>query len=268
MVKEYLLSTKTRVLLILMLFIHFAFLSPVRAFSTQIGCKITPFLFPFQMSSIYFQLLFMLGVVYLFSFVPCMQYWNMYRLMRLGRIRWALEQLRIILALAFFYTVMNLFMSILLMMDVTAYRLEWGKGLYTLSLTNAGGEFGNMLQFSYAFINDYTPLQALAASMVISFLCVAFIGIFMFFVSLWVNRTMAILLAMLGVVLPAVVENMTNSYQKFIFFSPLSWINFPAVSKYLSVQRIIVVLSLLTLTTILGILFKIKVCEFDWYNEE
>lgn len=37
MVKEYLLSTKTRVLLILMLFIHFAFLSPVRAFSTQIG---------------------------------------------------------------------------------------------------------------------------------------------------------------------------------------------------------------------------------------
>lgn len=268
MVKHYVVSAKVKVLLALMLFIHVVFLSPVKEFSMQMGCKVTPFLFPFQISNIYFQLLFMLGVVYLFSAVPFMQYWNMYRLMRFGRIRWALEQLYIIFALALFYVGANLLTNLLLMLDVTTYRLEWGKALYTLSLTNAASEFGGIVQFPYAFINDYSPVQALLYAILISGLCVFLVGILMFFMSLYINRLAAILAAMTLVVLPAVVENMTNSYRWFLFFSPLSWMNFPSISQYMSVNRIIAVLSVLILLLLLGILFKIKICEFDWYKEE
>jgi len=268
MIKHYVVSAKTKVLLALVLFVHFVFLDPVKAFSIQVGCKVTPFLFPFQLSSIYFQLLFMLGVVYLFSAVPFMQYWNMYRLMRLGRIRWALEQLYIIFALTLFYVCANLLINQLVMLDVTVYRPEWGKALYTLSLTNAASEFGSIIPFPYAFINDYSPMQALFYAIVISGLCVFFVGVFMFFVSLYINRIAAILMAMMLVVLPAVIENMTNLYGRFLVFSPLSWMNFPSISKYMSVGRIIALFSGLILLLILGILLKIRICEFDWYKEE
>lgn len=268
MFKYYVMSVKVKTLLVLMFFTNFVFLNPLRHFSMRSGYRIAPFVFPFQISNIYFQLLFMLGAVYLFSDVPFTQHWNMYRLIRKGRIRWGMEQLSVVFRLTLFYTGANLLMHFGILAKVTTYRAEWGKVLYTLALTNAAEESESIIQFPYVLINEYLPVPALCYAVIITCLCVFFIGLLMFFISLQINRTASILAAMLFLVLPAAVENMLELHDRYIMLSPLSWMNYVSVPEHLPVGRIVAILGGINLLLAAGSILKIRTCEFSWHHEE
>ena len=87
--KDKLLSPRTFSLLIVVLFFFYTRLSPLREFAAMVGYNVTPWIFPFLLSNLSFQLTIAFCGAYFFSDVPYMQYKEMYQMIRCGRRKWA-----------------------------------------------------------------------------------------------------------------------------------------------------------------------------------
>ena len=87
--KDKLLSPRTFSLLIVVLFFFYTRLSPLREFAAMVDYNVTPWIFPFLLSNLSFQLTIAFCGAYFFSDVPYMQYKEMYQMIRCGRRKWA-----------------------------------------------------------------------------------------------------------------------------------------------------------------------------------
>lgn len=89
-------SVKTFTLLLLLGVIYHIFLSPVKDFSAFVDYPVSPWIFPFLISDVYFVILFMAAVVYFFSDVPFMKEWTLYQVIRTGVSDGSLDKLALL----------------------------------------------------------------------------------------------------------------------------------------------------------------------------
>ena len=101
----------------------------------------------------------MLGVVYMFSDVPFMQHYYMYQIVRIGRKRWAIGQIVSIIFQSLFLMFFHLSVSILWIIRHCEWKLEWGKLLHTVALTNASAHYGFLFEVPYSAIQKYSPQE-------------------------------------------------------------------------------------------------------------
>ena len=218
-----LLSMKTLTLLLLLGILYHIFLSPVKSFSQSVNYPVCPWIFPFLISDIYFVILFMSAVVYYFSDVPFMKEWTMYQVIRTGRVEWACGQIGSIIFSSFAFIVIAIFETGLMLLPNITLSEGWGKVLYTLSMTNAAGEYRIPFSVSYDIINKFGTFQAMGISILMGGLVIMFIGLLMFSLSLYISRLWANIIAMLFVILPIVVENIGDIVPWLVYCSPISW---------------------------------------------
>lgn len=224
------LSMKTLTLLLLLGIIYHFFLSPVKSFSQSVNYPVCPWIFPFLISDIYFVILFMSAVVYCFSDVPFMKEWIMYQVIRTGRVKWACGQIGSIIFNSFaFILIAILETGLILLPDITLSE-GWGKVLYTLSMTNAAGEYRIPFSVSYDIINKFEPIQAVGMSILMGGLVIMFIGLLMFSLSLYISRLWANIIAMLFVILPIVIENIGDIVPWLVYCSPISWMRLSEIN--------------------------------------
>lgn len=129
-------SVKTFTLLLLLGVIYHIFLSPVKDFSAFVDYPVSPWIFPFLISDVYFVILFMAAVVYFFSDVPFMKEWTLYQVIRTGRVRWVFGQIGSIILSSFVFVLFAEVISGMLLLPNIILDERWGKVLYTLSITN------------------------------------------------------------------------------------------------------------------------------------
>ena len=142
----------------------------------------------------------------LFSDVPFMQNKNMYQVIRTGRMRWAAGQISVIFAQAFLLMAVNALFPMLLLAGSCEYTLEWGKLYHTLALTGGSEAYRLLFAFSYEAMQRFSPLELLGLTVLIGTLVIAFVGLLMFAVSLYINRSVAVTLAFLMVVMIYLVD--------------------------------------------------------------
>lgn len=212
-------------LLILETYVLYIYIQPVIKFSQDVKYPSTPWLFPFLFSNVYFIFLFMLGVVYLFSDIPFMQHFYMYQIVRTGRKKWAIGQIGSIIVQSIFLMIFNLLVSILWIVRHCEWKMEWGKLLHTAALTNASGYYGFLFEVPYSAMQKYSPQELTILTLFIGTLVIAFTGIFMFAISLILNRYWAIAAAVAMISMVYLVHNANPAMvQKISAFAPVSWI--------------------------------------------
>lgn len=274
--KERFFSRKTAVIALLFYFIQHFFLSPLKQFSVSVKYPVTPYVFPFFISDIYVQIVFISIVIYFFSNAPFMQQNGMYQVIRLGRFKWAAMQLGSIFLSSVGLVFLVVAEGIIILLPNIQLTADWGKVLFTLSQTSAGAEFGMLFGIEYGFLLDYSPIQGMGISVAVSILAVMFIGLVMFAISLCVSRIFALSICSAFMALPIISMNIhVNQQLLFSCFSPLSWMQVTRLGgiKYgypvlPPLSYAIIVLFILLGLLCLFIFRKAKTVEFQWTHED
>ena len=155
--KDKLLSPRTFSLLIVVLFFFYTRLSPLREFAAMVDYNVTPWIFPFLLSNLSFQLTIAFCGAYFFSDVPYMQYKEMYQMIRCGRRKWAIAHIISILEVSVVLSLTMIVISILLLIPRLSLSFQWGEVINTLTQTNAAQSLPFVVP--YKLIVAFTPLQ-------------------------------------------------------------------------------------------------------------
>lgn len=273
---ERIFSPRTYVVLFLQGFLLYLYMRPVIEFSKDMDYAAALWAFPFVLSNIFFLLLFMVGIIYYFSDVPFMQYKNMYQVIRTGRGKWAAGQICMIIVQSFLIMVANASFSMVLMIGSCEYTLDWGKLYNTLALTGGAEKYHFLFYFSYETMQRFSPLELLGLTILIGTLVIAFIGLIMFAVSLYVNRSVSVTIAFFMVIMIYLVENVHPLLKRRMScFVPVNWMRVTHIGIKLHDSFIQLAFSYMLIVLIVGIavcagliLVKIKKMEFQWYKEE
>lgn len=260
----------------ILLFYLYIYMKPIRKFSILKQYPATPWGIIFLFSALYFNLIFVLGAIYLYSRVPFMERGQMYQFIRLGRKKWISIQILKILSTSFFYVGTVILFSILIMMPHLEIKNEWGKLFYTLALTNAQQKIECMFEISYDLIKNYDPIPLMAISFIVISLIVFLIGLIMFLLSLCFTRVVAIIVATFFAVAPIILENVNRRAQQIMVeIIPTEWIKISKVGKtnfigVLSPDFDNIIVRLLVIISILVILIYLlgNRISYNWNGED
>jgi len=269
-------STRTISLLIIQLLINYLYCKPVMNLSQGLHHQVTPWIFPFMISEYHYAFLFLMGIIYYFSDVPFMQHGNMYQVIRMGRKKWVVGQIGVIIMQAFTMIFINIAMSMVLLFPNLEFSTGWGKILYTASMTNVASQFEFFFPISYDTLTHSTPISLMLITVFVGGLVISFIGLLMFAISLLVNRMAAVAVATGMTTMIFFVENVHHiSMVKMGMFTPANWIRTANIGK--KMHGVYVVPPLPWMFGVLGIgiivmailtTARIKRVEFHWNRED
>jgi len=163
-------------------------LRAVTLFSDAVGIPATPFAFPHLTNDYVCQLIMMAGAILLFCDAPFEEKEYPYMLPRAGRLAWSIGQVIYIIGLALLYVLFIFLFSVLPLAGHLEFAGEWGKIWGTLAKTNAGTEFGVVLQVTEYMVSHYAALPALFISLALEWGCVTWLGLFIYFSNKLTNR--------------------------------------------------------------------------------
>lgn len=272
--REKIGSSKTIAILILQYFIMHMYMKDLAAVIKMYDYPCAPWVMPFYFSSAFTIMITCFMVVYLFSDVPFFQYYNSYKIIRMGRIRYAVKGIYSIAVLALGYTLVTFILSVICLRGRIDFSLEWGKLLSTISLS--GQDYGIYMDISYKVMSRFSPVQLMMITASICFLVVLFIGMLMYAVSMWFGRIVAVVVALVLSVAEFFVHNGVPVIAKNIsYFIPTSWLYISRIDTTVYTVKILPPLWYMYLFLILGIIIcsimiiiKSKNVEYNFYKED
>lgn len=269
-------SKRSVTFLILLAFLIFVYISPLKAVSKDAGYRISPWVFPHLMSHLYFLFTFILGIIYFYSNAPFLNHAGMYQMIRSGRYRWCISQIISIIFSGFTLAAAALLLSAIILAPRVFLTSEWGKLLHTLSLTDLGASYNFSFAISYNLINKLQPIPAMLLAWGVCGLTISFTGIFLFFFSVFINRTAAISITMVLLTGVVIVENFLPKIQeRLYYFLPLAWMQITRIGEtrfgygtipplHYSIPALCILIILMSIL----ILIRFKYIELKWNKEE
>ncbi|MDO4337432.1 MAG: hypothetical protein Q4C91_04995 [Eubacteriales bacterium] len=265
-------SKRTLEINVILFFICMIMLLPIREICISYNYPVAPYCLPHLFNYLYFQLAFFSVVLYFFSNVPFMNEWEAYRIIRMGRSYWCSINIWMIIVHSYLLMFNLLIWTIIPLTGILEYDQTWGKLLYTLS---AVGDDRMYFGISYKIISEYSSHQAMAICFLLGGAVISFLGLFMFCISVWANRTTALVSATVIVGLPLIAENYINLYyNKYMWlFSPISWLRLEYIENDFvrglpDLQYIKAAITGLIILCIVFILIKVRSIDFKWNGEE
>lgn len=235
---------------------------------------ITPWMAPHIFNNRSFTLYFGFIVCYMYSDVPFMNRTELYKLLREGRLVWCMEKIASIILQAFFMTILTFLASVLVFIPRITFEMDWGKIIYTMAFSNNIYDYNIYGKSSPEILNKYSPVQAMVICFLLVWLATTLTGLFMFAVSLYLNRIFSVSLAVIWVGLQVAIDNGLN-YLFLTYVTPFYWCRmsihgeqaflkwfYPKLSYCFTVGAVCIVVLLA------AILLKIRKTEYDWSNEE
>lgn len=227
------------------------YLNPVKHFSIIADYPASPWILPFIGQNVYCLFVYGISVVCFYSNMPFLQKHELYVLMRQGRSRWVFTKIGRICLSAVLLSISEVALSILILLPNVEWTARWGKLYHSLAVTNAGKDYGGKLFFSYEMMNENSALKTLLLFLVVLCVVTGLIGMVMFVLSIYVNRTAAVVAGTYFSVLPVVSANLYLFKEWTFFLSPLSWLNllllygkigkiFPSFSQVMIVTAILI----------------------------
>lgn len=270
-------SKKCGVVVILLYFVNHLFLSGIKDFCCAVNCNITPYLFPFLISYVYYQLIYTMIVLYYFSNVPFQGYSQMYQLIRLGNTRWALGHIFYIIFSSIFLVLITIGEGIIIMLPRVEVSADWGKVLHTLAVSNVVDSYGlYAIPYDNIFMNHYNAILGMEIAFVMSVCVTVFLGTLLFLTSLYWGRIVALFIASIEIALPIVSLNLEYRIMyKVNLFAPVSWMNLVDYERERMGFRIMpnmnytfFMLFAVILCFVGLIIYKTKRIEFHFMKEE
>lgn len=264
------------VFIILMLVTSRSYLNPLREFSVAVNYPVSWCVFPFVMCSFTYLIIFWFGVIYVNSDVPFMQHVNMYHAIRSGRRQWGLGQIGGIFLRSLIMVLITIFCTILPLLSKIEWSNEWGKLLRTAATTNALSRYQSSVVIYYDIFSEYTPLELILLEILICTLTCTFVGVLMFFLSLYINKIIAVAggLALAISLFPVLNMHPLIRY-KLARFVPTVWAELARIATVDHTYYWLPSLTYMVLFLLVGIaimtsciIYKIRHVELNWENED
>ena len=217
--KKRIFSIKMIVLLVIWIFMMDISLSGFRSSAMTLGEKDVAVVLPFLQNGFYFMKTILLGALCFYSDVPFMQQDEMYYIARMGRGRWGLRNIVVILLNSFLLSLSLFAISVLGILPVARFSGGWGSIYKTFSALPQ--TMGNNLQINYAIIYKYTPAELTIHIILIDTLAFAFMAMVLYAVSLCASRMAAYAIAVILVFMPSIIGKFPQYNLHGI--SPFSW---------------------------------------------
>lgn len=269
-------NSKMAVFIILMLVTSRSYLNPLRQFAVAVNYPVSWCVFPFVMCSFTYLIIFWFGVIYVNSDVPFMQHVNMYHAIRSGRRQWGLGQIGGIFLRSLIMVLITIFCTIFPLLSKIEWSNEWGKLLRTAATTNALSRYQSSVVIYYDIFSEYTPLELILLEILICTLTCTFVGVLMFFLSLYINKIIAVAggLALAISLFPVLNMHPLIRY-KLARFVPTVWAELARIATVDHTYYWLPSLTYMVLFLLVGIaimtsciIYKIRHVEFNWENED
>ncbi len=218
-IRKWATNPRIYVIISLLFTIIYHFVTPLITICYNTGYRVTPWIFPFLIDNVAFQILIMLGIILLFCDAPFENQMQAYFLIRCNRVQWAIGQIMYIFISSLFYLlIVNIFIMIVLM-QVIYISPEWGKVLSTMAQTNLS-YMVRVFHVSSKIISSYTPLGAFFISFFLEWCCCIFIGLVIYIFNSIFNRFIGIIIASSMVLFDILIYAGLRSFT--YHFSPIS----------------------------------------------
>lgn len=259
-------SAKGATVIMMLFFFSYIEEDSVFAFADHYSAKIVPAMLPYLFSDQTFVIIFSILVLYFFSDVPYLNRGSFFTLLRLGRGKWAIWQMIRILFGGILFMLIELTISSGLCIGRIDWSNNWGAVWNTASLSSTNYD----VMISRNIIAIYTPISATIRILLVGTLVVSFIGFMQFLLSIWLNRTSAMVIMSIICMGPIIANYWTS--KNIYYISPISWIGIIEHSNiYLTpgpdTQYMFIVLLLLLSISAFGIYMKMLTINL-YENEE
>ena len=219
------------------------------------------------------QFIYGISVVYFFSTVPFFQQNQLYVILRQGRTEWIIGKCFRIILTSFALSITELLCSIIVLVPNVELTQDWGKVLYSLSMTTAVEEYNIKVPIPYEMINNYSAIEAIFLVILLLFGVTLMMGFVMFAVSILFSRVAAVIVGTTIAIFPIIVANIYYQMNEITFFSPFSWLDIllldgtkGKIHPYLWQIATIILVVMIGCTFILY--KKVKSIDFVWMKEQ
>lgn len=262
------INPRTYISFLLVLVLMQQLTQTLRKFSSAMGVKTAPWIYPYLAQKYYIQMILILGIVFLFCDAPFMNESTPFLLIRSGRRNWILGQITYIIIMSFLYYTVIVMMSVLLLYPQVQWQMGWGKILGTLAQTNAASQIGiSELLLDYRMQITYTPIAAMGYSFIISWLVGVITGLLMLVLNFCFKYIIGQMVGAAIAFLPYFAINFSSLYDIY-YVSPASWMNImiwtgDRTSKLPTKVYMSLFIGVTILALILIALVKTKKCTID-----
>lgn len=220
-------DTKTALLFFLLFFYIRSYTEPIVYFSKSVNVNITPFLFPLFMNDWVFPIIISLFFLVLVCDAPFIKKGYLFLIARTGKLCWAIGQSLFLLTYSALYSVMICILIILNMISRIEWKMEWGKVILTLVRTDASKQF-QTLDLSATVVENYSALEALMKTLLLSTLLFWFIGMVIFMFNYIFKNHMGIIVATIFIFFDLAINNIF--YSGYYKYSPVSLMKLSVVT--------------------------------------
>ena len=217
------------VVLLYLIFYGFNRFRGLAYYASDLGVKITPWVFPFLPCMGASFLPFMLGYMLWIADAPFRTKQQGLVILRTGKRLWLAGQLVYLLIVSVFFTVLLWIISWLWLLPEVTWSREWGAVLSTTAMNGVPGEYGVYMQFPYTVMKNMDPLcvtlWCATAMIAICFL----LGVITTACNLWLRKgcgaTFMATIAAISVI-PNLRAINPGPIKLVLWISPLNWMDY------------------------------------------
>lgn len=195
-------------------------LNPVKAFAENVQIGVSPYVFPFLLTSNYTLKILLLLVILLFCNAPFMDEAQLYILVRGGRRKWCAGQMLYIVILSGLYTLLLILFTVAALIPSLSMEAGWGKVLNTFAQTGVAASHGIPIAFDYSIILKYNPIAAMILQGVLCWLLFILFGNIIFTVNMKISKFVGNIIAVSLIFFQMIAEEISPVWT---YFSPASW---------------------------------------------
>lgn len=221
-IKKWKTNPKIIVLLLLSgMYIHYM-LRPVAVFAKSVEICVSPFIFPFLMSSNYSIRIFSLMAVLLFCDAPFWDGAHLYIFMRSGRRKYYIGQQIYIFMAAGIFTIYLFGMTNLVLIPELGSELGWGKVINTFVQTGSAVRYGIAIPFDNSITANFSPCRAVVLEIFLCWLLFAFLGNLIYFFNMVILKPVGIIASVACILFQIIAEDISPEW---VYVSPVSWVS-------------------------------------------
>lgn len=220
-------DVKTFVILIMLFFYIRAYTAPIADFAKAVKVGIAPYLFPLFMNDWIFPIVVSLGFLVLVCDAPFIKKGYLFLVARSGKICWVFGQSLFLLLYAMVYAFIVCCFTIVNIIPHLELSMGWGKAIMTLVRTDASSQF-HVNPLSAAVAENYSPIEALLKTFLLSVLLFWLIGMIIFVLNYMFKNHVGVMAATIIIFFDLAIYNFFDPvYYK---YSPVSLMKLSVVT--------------------------------------
>jgi hypothetical protein len=181
----------------------------IRMNAEQLGLASTPYLYPLYLQNWSYGMFVIFGIIVWMSDFPDNDSSRVFVLARMGRKQWVWARILYLFSFALVFQMICLFTSVIVLLPHVSMSTQWGDVLTNYVQTiNGGYAAAGASASAENVVQEYSPVQAMLLSMLLTYLLSVMLGLFIYLVNGISKTKLGVILAMGVTIMNMLVDSL------------------------------------------------------------